>query len=141
MAKMEGSVTINRPIGEVFEYMHNPENDTEWQPQVIETQASGPPEVGATLTMKRKVMGREMEAVAEITEYDPPHKSSVKSTTGPVSFESSYLFEEVDGGTRVKFVGDVEPGGILKIAGGAFASQMEKEFQANFERLKEVLEG
>ncbi|MFP3855369.1 MAG: SRPBCC family protein [Anaerolineales bacterium] len=141
MSKIEGSVTIDRPIEEVFDYMHNPENDPKWQPEVIETIAEGPPAVGSTLTMRRKVMGREIEAVAEVTEYKPPHKSSVKSQTGPVQFQSSYIFEETEGGTRVRFEGDVEPGGILKVASGALASQIEKDFSANLKRLKNILEG
>lgn len=140
MAKIEGSVTINRPIDEVFEFMHTPENDPMWQPEVIESRADGPMDVGTTLTIKRKVMAREVEATAEVAEYDPPHKSGVKSKTGPVSFEGGYFLQEVEGGTQVQFHGEVEPSGIFKLAAGAFASQIQKEFEANLKRLKDLLE-
>lgn len=141
MAKIEGSVKIDRPVEEVFDFMRTFENDTKWQPEVIETRLEGPLGVGSKVVVRRKVMGREMEAMAEITEYEPPHKMGMRSTSGPFPFEGGYSLEEADGGTLVRFHGDLQPGGIFKVAEGVVTKQMQKEFEGNLATLKALLEG
>jgi carbon monoxide dehydrogenase subunit G len=142
MARIEGTVTIRRSVEEVFDFMNDPENDPKWQPEVLESHADGPLGVGTTLSLKRKLMGRELEARAEIIEYERPRKSAVRSTSGPFPFEGGYEFEEVDSSTtRVHFYGDVQPGGFFKLAEGLVVKQLQKEFESNLANLKALLEG
>ena len=143
MKRIEVSVVINRPIEEVFAYVTNLENDTQWQSSVLESGlvGEGPLGVGTKTREVRKFMGRRLESVAEVTAYEPNAKIAFKSTSGPVQYEASYTFEPVDAGTKVTIVGEADTGGFFKLAEGLVVRQFEKEMQTALAALKDILEG
>lgn len=142
MRRMEVSVTIDRPVEEVFAYVTHPENDTQWQSAVLESGlvGEGPMGVGAKVREVRELMGRRLESVAEVTEYEPNVKIGHKSTSGPVEYEAWYTFEPVDDGTKLTIAGQADIGGFFKLAEGLVARQFEKEMQAALTALKDILE-
>ena len=143
MKRIETSIVINRPIEEVFAYVTNPDNDTQWQSGLLESElvGEGPLGVGAKTREVRKFMGRRLESIAEVTEYEPNAKIAFKSTSGPVQYEASYTFEPVEGGTKFTMVGEAETGGFFKLAEGLVVRQFEKETQTALAALKDTLEG
>src|SRR5438876_4054864 len=84
--RYENSVTINRPVEDVFSYMANVENSPTWQNPVLEARqtSSGPMGVGATYVVRAKLLGRQFQSTAEVTAWNPPHSWTVKTTSGPV---------------------------------------------------------
>ena len=142
MFTFERSIFINRPPQEVFDYMSDPGNDTDWRDSAVSSEwtSEGPPGVGSTLRSVDKLLGRKMESTSEITAWDPPHRYGQKAVSGPVPFELTVKFEAKEKGTQLTMSGNAEPGGFFKLAEGLVRKQLEKQFDADLNGLKLALE-
>jgi uncharacterized membrane protein len=98
MIRLEKSVVINRPLGEVFEYVANFEDYPQWATEVVEAKktSEGPLGVGTTYTHFVQVLGQRIESGYEVTEYEPNRKVSMKSTSGPIPTEVDIIVESVE---------------------------------------------
>jgi carbon monoxide dehydrogenase subunit G len=142
MFTFEKSIFINRPPQEVWDFMSDPANDTEWRDSAVSSEwaSEGPPGVGSTLSSVDKLLGRKMESTSEITAWDPPNRYGQKADSGPFPFELTVKFEAKDEGTQLTLSGNGEPGGFFKIAEGLVRKQLEKQFDTDLNGLKRVLE-
>ena len=102
MVRVEGTVVINRPIEEVFAFLSNADNASQWQGGTLEAKqtSEGPVGVGTTGQVASQFLGRRMESTWEVTEYELNRKASLKTTSGPVSYENFATLEAVDEGTK-----------------------------------------
>ena len=142
MIIIELNVVINRPVEEVYRYMSNPENNSQWQSHCLGSviTSEGPIGVGTTFTDVIKFLGRRIESIWEITEYDPNRKLSSKSIKSPIPATGGYTYESVEGGTKVTVVGEVEPGGFFKLAKPIIAREGKREWETSLGNLKDLLE-
>jgi len=139
----EADVTINRPQEEVFAFVNDPTMLPQWQKAVVESRrtSEGPPGVGSTGINVRKVMGQNIESTWEVIAYTVNESYAVKSVAGgPVSYELSYTFTAVEGGTRVQGRLQAEAKGRLKVMEGMIAGGVKQEFVEDHQRLKTLLE-
>jgi Polyketide cyclase / dehydrase and lipid transport len=85
-------------------------------------------------------MGRAVPMVIEVTEYDRPRL--LASTTHLSSMEIRYTltFEAVPEGTRMRWSGDLEPRGILKLMGPLVALMGRRQERRIWTALKHFLE-
>jgi len=142
MIRIEQSIVINRPTEEVFEYVTQIENQSEWSTGVVEAEqtSQGPMSVGSTGRAVRRFLGRRIESTFEVTEYEPNKKFGFKSTSGPISMEGTQTFESVDGGTKFSFAFQGDPGGLFKVAEPILARMVKRQVEADFNNLKDLLE-
>ena len=142
MYKFEKSVSIKRSPQEVFDFMNNPANGVQWQSgsQYGEWTSNGPVGVGSTFKAGTKMLGRIIEAELELTEWDPPKRSSIRVTSGPIPFESKNRFEAQGDGTLLTSSFQLELGNFFKIAEGLVGKQIEKTVESDFSALKILLE-
>lgn len=142
MLKIQASVTINRPIQEVFAFASDPNNYTKWQTGVLESTATspGPLGVGTTSRDTRVFLGRRMEQVNEITAYEPPTKYAFKIAAGAFPASGALTFEAVNGSTRVTEILEAEPGGFFKIAEPLISSIGKRQVEGDLHTLKDLLE-
>lgn len=141
--RIEESVEINRPPEEVFDYVADPENLPEWSGIVLEVQKEGPgqPKEGDRFTSVAKFLGRRFETPLEVTAHQPPRLHSHKSTGGPMPQEWTRTFEETaGGGTRLTQVVEGEPGSFFRLAGPLLERAGRRQFRADLENLKDLLE-
>ncbi len=96
---------------------------------------------GTTLRGASEVMGRIMEWSSEIVEYEPNKKVAQKMRVGPTEVEASWVFESVEGDTRLTMRSEGETSGLFKIAGPLVDRAVRKQIEENLARLKAVLEG
>lgn len=91
MYKYESSIFIKRPPQEVLDYATNPANDVKWRgrTQSAAWTSDGPPGVSSTIKVVTSMLGRKIEAAAEVTALDPPSLIRIKSVGGPVPFEGT----------------------------------------------------
>ena len=84
---MENTITIERPIEEVFEYVSTPENDPRWVSVSIRNQRTspGPMRVGMTTEEDVKIFGRTSRDTWEVTEYEPPTVIAYRATSASAS--------------------------------------------------------
>jgi uncharacterized protein YndB with AHSA1/START domain len=141
MARMEASVVINRPIDEVFAYVMDVGNWTEWAglPEAERT-SEGPVGVGTTFQGVSQFLGQRGEWTSEVTEYEPNRKMEQKITWGPMSIQQSVTCEPVEGGTRFTMVSKGETGGIFKLAEPVVNRMMQRQLESNLANLKDILE-
>ena len=141
MVRIEFSVDVNRPPSEVFAYITDADRLPEWQSGAVEAQWQGEKARGAHIREVRKFLGRRMETELEVTEYEPDRRFGLRAVSGPVPFSVTQVLEPRDGGTRLSFIGEGEPGGFFKLAEPIVARVAERQFKNDFETMKDILEG
>jgi uncharacterized protein YndB with AHSA1/START domain len=138
--RFQAEIDIDRSPEEVFAVLTDVSRLPEWQRSVVTAEMEGPASVGAKLRETRKMMGREGKLVSEVTEYDPPHRFSVRTIEGPIPMTVTHTLEPSGGGTRLEVVGEATPKGVMRLAAGKMQKSAEAEFRGDLERLKALLE-
>src|SRR5918999_1782281 len=124
MGRFTTSVTIRRPIEEVFAVLTDPTRSPEWSKHSIrgELITDGPPRVGSRRRTVVKGFGGigTMESVFEVTEIDPLRAVALRqvSASWGGSGATRYTFTPVDGGTRVDWTWELNPTGLMGILMG-----------------------
>jgi carbon monoxide dehydrogenase subunit G len=139
----QNSVTIHKPVGEVFAFLADGENETQWRPGVKEIRREGgAPGVGTIYRQQVSgPMGKTIDADVEITAFEPDRLIAFHAIAGPVRPQGSYALEAAgEGATRVTFSLDAELSGAMKLMKGRVQKTMEGEV-GTLENLKQVLEG
>jgi carbon monoxide dehydrogenase subunit G len=133
---------INRPQQEVWDFISNPANLSQWASttESAEWISQGPPGVGSTSLEVGKVFGRKIEVTLEITAWDSPNEFSRKAISGPVPTEVTWKLEPKEKGTQLTNNGQAELVGFFRILGGLLGKQAEKQSVADLDALKVLLE-
>lgn len=115
---MRKTYTFENEYWVFFAFAANPENDSQWQSGVLETEitSEGPIGVGTTHREVRQFLGRRIESTYELTEYEANRKWGLKTTSGPIPVEATVTFESVEGGTKATMVAEAEVGGFFRLA-------------------------
>lgn len=143
MVRVEERTTINRPIQEVFAYLSDIERQADWVSTLSESQktTSGPTEVGTKYRQVVKVLGRRVEAENEVTDYQPPTLFAFRGKSGPMRMEMRFTLTSAGPETtEVTQVAEGASGGVFKLADPIMARTMKKQFAADLETLKTILE-
>jgi uncharacterized membrane protein len=142
MAKIEGSIEIKRPVDQVFAYVTDMKNLSNWVPEMQEIQHTSPGPMGIGTTMKGvyKMMGQRMAWTAKVTDYEPNKKWGESISSGSMLSEELLTFDPVAGGTKFTLVYDMKVGGFLKLLEPLMASTMRQQTKANLARLKDLLQ-
>lgn len=143
MAKLSKSYFIDRPINDVFNFVTDPANDHLWREStsIAEWITDAPVGVGSKMRSKDHFLGRTIEYVLEITAWDPPKLYSTKSVGGPIPVDVTFWFSIEGNGTRILIEGDIELGGLFKMAEGLIKIQFDKQFEKEWGALTRILEG
>ncbi len=101
--KFENTVTINRSVSKVFDFVTNLKNNTRWQTGILELEmtSEGRFELGSTYRCVNRFMGQRLETEVVITDYVADRTCSFRITSGLVTGESNFFFEAVDGATKL----------------------------------------
>jgi uncharacterized membrane protein len=135
------SVTIARPIGEVFAFVADGERAPTWRSGVLDIRLVSGTAIGARYRQGvRGPMGRRIDADYEITVHEPDRRLEFRTISGPVRPHGRFDFEAAEAGTRVTFSLDAQLSGLRSLLmGRAVRRTMEAEVGA-LERLRVVLE-
>ena len=142
MINMEQSIVINRPCEEVFAFLANPENETQWQAELVDSKftSNGAVGIGTTGRDLRQFMGRPIETTWEVTEYQPGQKLGFRIIKGPIPFQASYVLEPVKGSTKLIFHAWAKTKGITKLFDPLINRMGQKQYERDLATLKTVLE-
>jgi uncharacterized protein YndB with AHSA1/START domain len=141
--RIEVPVDVARPVHEVFAYVTDLERLEEWQPNVVSVtkETDGPMGEGTRLReVRRGPFGRNIEAIVEISAYEPNRRFDLRIVSGPLPIDGSHEFHETDGGTRIDFVAQGQPTGLTRLLEPFLRGAMKRQFGSYYERLKDVLE-
>jgi carbon monoxide dehydrogenase subunit G len=142
MINFSTTIHIERPQQEIFDFMADPTNDTEWRDSAVSSEwvGEGPAGVGSKLKSVDRLLGRKIESTSEVTVWDPPRQYGQKSIGGPVPFALTVTLDPAGSGTQVTIEGQAEIGGFFKLAEGLAGKQLKKQIETDFAGLKRVLE-
>ena len=142
MIKIEQSTVINRSIEETFAFLTDIEKMSQWMSDLVEARqtSEGPLGAGTTFSVVASPLGRQIENIQEVVEYEPNKRFTIKSTSGPVANEDEFTFEPVTGGTKVTRATEAEIGGFFKLAEPLVVRMLKRQFETNFANLKDLLE-
>lgn len=141
MPSAEHSVTVNRPVGEVFAFVAEGENAMRWRPGVLDVARQSGEGLGAIYRQGVKGPGgRRIAADYEITAFEPDRRIAFRAIAGPVRPTGEYRFESAGEGTTVSLALEATVTGWRRLVmGRAVQSTMESEVR-NLETLKQILE-
>jgi uncharacterized protein YndB with AHSA1/START domain len=141
VTRIEHTLTIDRPVEEVWDFLMDARNDPVWMAHVVEVGrgADLPVEPGLEVDETIKFLGKRLPITMTVTEHDPPRRSAIE-VAGVVPGRGSYELEPVDGGTRLTATLDTDAHGFFKLAEPVFARMARRDFAGNFETLKDLLE-
>ncbi|WP_163100849.1 SRPBCC family protein [Peribacillus alkalitolerans] len=143
MAAFSDTITIHKPIDEVFSFSTNMENSNKIMPNVKQTVkiTDGPITVGTQFKETRVIRGRDAEAVIEIIKYIPNQAYSVKNVTQGMEVIYHYQFNKVVEGTKIDFQCEVNASGIMmKLIKPLFIKILKKEDGDHLHHLKKAVE-
>jgi hypothetical protein len=80
------------------------------------------------------------EAITHFTSIDPNRKTGFDGKVGPLRPIGAYVFESVEGGTRLTVRADGNPVGALKIAAPVVKLICKRVWDKRLVRIKTVLE-
>lgn len=142
MAHAEHEVIINKPTGEVFNFLADGLNNPKWRPEVIRISLNSGQsgQVGARYSQTLKGPGgRNISGDYQITVSVPEKELAFIVTSGPARPTGRFIFEHTQTGTKVTFVLDYQPSGFAKLLGPVIQKTMVRE-TGSLDTLKRMLE-
>ena len=134
------TVDIARSTEDVFAYLTDISRVPEWQSSAGSAEADGEVREGARIRERRTFMGHGVNVELEVTGYDPPRRFDLSSRGGPVPYEVHHVLEPSGGGTRLDVEVGIKLSGMMRLAAQGPLKLAEREFRADFGRLKDLLE-
>jgi hypothetical protein len=142
--KVEESVIINIPSGEIFTYVCDLENLTYWSSAVISASliASEDMLVGTMFRCTIRILGKWFDSTYEIVECVPSRYLTIKSTISVAPTLISYRFEPVEGGGTNVFVEESIQftGEFLGVTEPVITSVIRRQIMYDLHTLKDLLE-
>lgn len=137
MAHAEETITIDRPVGVVFDFVADGMNNPLWRPSVTDIQ----PVPGKKGAYKQglKGPGGRIDGDYEITESKPGELIRFQVTAGPARPTGVYKFQAMGESTKVSFSLSFEPKGFMRLMDPIISTSMRSEVAA-LSNLKTYLE-
>ena len=143
---VDDSVTIERPVEDVYDFIADSENDVRWCPSVVEVErvSGNGPGPDARYKIHHTPGGMAFDADMEIVTYERPHRLEWVMTDSGHTIRGMYELERENGHTRLTQTSEITFEGWLRIPGlimkRSIAKEVQKELNKQFTNLKKVLE-
>jgi carbon monoxide dehydrogenase subunit G len=142
MASVTNSVTIRRPIEDVFGVLTNVENTGKWFPGTVEEHWTSPAPhgVGSTRHAVATMFGRRTENDAVATEFQPPYRAVMEGMSPNAGFRVALVFARDGDGTRVEVTSEIRLRGAMRVLGPVLTVLYGRAWARGLARLKELME-
>jgi uncharacterized protein YndB with AHSA1/START domain len=123
------TVTVDRPIAEVFAFLADGTNDPSWRPEVISIRHVEGTGEGATFAQTMKGPGgRKIKGDFKYTRYEEPSRLDFQVIAGPARPLGSFELREVSPTTtEVTFTMDLKPRGLMVLLTPMINKQVQTE--------------
>ena len=117
MAHISGEVTIDAPVEDVFDMVADERNEPRYNPRIVRVQklGEGPVGRGARFVAEPKGMGAKGKMTLEVKEYDRPYRLHNVVRSSYMQVDGVLTFDEVDGGTRLRWDWDMGLVGPMRV--------------------------
>jgi uncharacterized protein YndB with AHSA1/START domain len=137
------TVTIARPVEDVFAVLSDVTNVPIWSPNTIEEKllTPGPMRKGSRRrAIIKGFAGRTMQNEAEMVEYEQDRRMEIEVLDAPVPARIVIDFTPVHGGTRLDWTGIISPRGMLAPTAPLIARFYRMLFEKDLRSLKALME-
>lgn len=141
MIEFTNTISINRPVGEVYAYLSDLEHIPEWNWAITETikTSPGPITVGTRYRQTRSVPQPATEDL-EITRLEPNQHIEIDGTLAQFPARISYHLEETESATQLTNTVSLAPQGAVRLVAPLVASRIKGAVADNLNVLKTRLE-
>ncbi len=140
----EATITIDRPIEVVFDFLADGRNDLKFSSRLLEITKTtdGPVGVGTVYRSKARDLGRTAVHEIEIIAFDRPTTIRWRETSkGPVVLvDGGYALRDVAGATELTFHGDLEGRGVGKLIEAFVSSRIRAGLPEFAQAIKSAVE-
>jgi uncharacterized protein YndB with AHSA1/START domain len=142
MVERSDSITIARPVEEVFAFVTDVTNDPAWHTDVLEAHKTteGPPGVGTVWHARFKPALGISEGDMKVVTFEPNRKQVMQGDVGPMHPTLTYLLEPSNGGTAFTRRVQIAVSGWMKIMAPMMGMMLPKQNKGFLANLKRVLE-
>jgi uncharacterized membrane protein len=144
MTVVETSVTIGKPVEQVFKFITDLKNQTKLNDMLTEVVVDGPVAVGTKFKTKGKVMGRDFETNNEIVALEANKKLGIKTLAAPPASDvtNTYTLEKDGSGTKLTIAMDsvIMTGGMPGME-DMVKTQLKTGLDGTMTAIKKALEG
>jgi len=142
MTTFQNTVTIRRPVQDVFAFLADFQNIPTWNYAILQTRKTSPGPVGVGTTYRQiRSIPRRSEEGFEVTAFEPTSRLEIHGDIGPFTATNSYLLTPIGDGTRLTNAVDLQPAsGALRLLAPLAASRVKTAVAANLDTLKQILE-
>lgn len=140
MTTIKRTVTVQRPVADVFAYLSDFTTTNEWDPGTVETRrVSGDGGVGTSYHNVSKFAGRETELVYVVEEVVPNQIFALRGENRTVVAHDTMTFREVGTGTEVTYLAEFTFKGVAKYLAPLLAPAFKKLGDEAEQGLREAL--
>jgi hypothetical protein len=142
MSRVEASVLINRPLEDVFAFVHNPVDHPQWETAQFEVEqtSEGLMGVGTTFRGEIRLLGLPIGWTAECTGYDTDGELEFRLNAGPLQLQETLTLEPVAPGTSFTIVYEGDQRGLVRLAGSIAVRVFQRQVESDVANLKAILE-
>ena len=142
MSQIQTVVEIDRPVEQVFDYLSDLRNMTDWAQGIVEAEQLTPQGVGpgTVYQIVGLLAGRRVASEIKIMQYEPRQMYTSVSGIGPVVFDDRWEFTSKGESTQVRQVSDIYARGLLAPLGVLAAKLLGKRIANDLRRAKHLLE-
>jgi hypothetical protein len=140
VASIRGEIRIKRPVDEVFDFVADERNV--YDPRIVRAEklSAGPVGAGSRFRSETETMGRSVSMIIETTAHERPRLLASVTRLSSMEIESTLSCEPVPEGTRMRWLSDVRPRGVLKLLTPVIAIIARRQAEGIWGHLKKVLE-
>jgi uncharacterized protein YndB with AHSA1/START domain len=136
----ERTITVARPIEEVFDFFADGRNNPRWRPGVIEIALAQGSGAGAVYSQKVKGPGgRPVAADYKVTVFERPARLEFDVVAGPARPHGAFDLTSNGGFTTVHFTLDIAARGLMRLMSGVITKTAQAEV-ACLDNVKAILE-
>jgi len=142
MADRSDSITIDRPVDEVWAYVTDVTNDPAWHSDILEATktSEGPIGIGTVWHARFKPAMGISEGDMRVVTFELNRRQVMKGDIGPMHPTLTYLLEPSDGGTTFTRHVQISVSGWMKIMSPMMGMMLPKQNKGFLANLKRVLE-
>jgi uncharacterized protein YndB with AHSA1/START domain len=139
--KFTNTITIDRPLAEVFGFLADFENLPRWNYAISDTRKISDGAVGVGSRFRQtRTLPAPSEETFEVTEFERDHRISIRGALGPFHSEVTYLLAPAGNGTMLTNAMKLQPSGPMRLVAPLAASGIKSAVATNLGVLKQLLE-
>jgi hypothetical protein len=137
------TVLINRSIADVSQYAADPDNAPLWYENIksVEWKTPRPVQIGSQIDFVAHFLGRRLAYTYEIVDLVPGRRLTMRTPGPPFSMETTYIWENENGVTRMTLRNQGTPSGFSAVLAPLMSLMVRRANRKDLALLKRRLEG